>query len=107
MMPAEEIVGNAVAKQIRELSLRLEESVRATAQARKELSELQCSAALLVRMVGKPGTCRWCNADVYWVIHQYGPHRKPNGQPTEAPYDPTGINHWATCPLAKEHRHGG
>lgn len=42
---------------------------------------------------GDVGPCRGCKQNVYWTKHANGKN---------APYDPTGINHFITCPKAKE-----
>lgn len=72
----------------------VDERIRAMAL---RLEQAQRIAADLVRHVGTEGFCRWCGAKIFWVRHL---DTKKN-----APYDPTGLNHWATCPNAKEHRH--
>lgn len=43
----------------------------------------------LLKNVGDPGVCKGCLAEIHWVVHR-------NGRRT--PYDPTGVNHFITCP---------
>lgn len=43
--------------------------------------------------LGVPALCRGCRQSVTWVKHANGKN---------APYDPTGINHFITCKKAKE-----
>lgn len=43
--------------------------------------------------MGSGGQCRGCGSMVIWVKHANGKN---------APYDPTGINHFITCKKAKE-----
>ncbi len=46
----------------------------------------------LLYNAGDPGTCRGCNALIYWITHR-------NGKKT--PYTPAGLNHFIDCPAAK------
>lgn len=55
--------------------------------------ELKRRIKALLANVGNVGTCRGCNAPIYWVTHN-------NGKKT--PYTETGLNHFADCPKAKE-----
>jgi len=81
-MPASEIIGNFAAQSIKDLSLKLEASQRIISD--------------LLKHVGSKGRCKWCGADIVWIRH--------NDTSKNAPYDLSGINHWATCSKAKEHR---
>lgn len=47
----------------------------------------------VVNFAGDVGPCRGCRQSVFWVKHANGKN---------APYDVTGINHFITCPKAKE-----
>jgi len=52
----------------------------------------------LLTQVGKPGKCRGCGADLYWVRHLNG---------KLAPYTPDGLNHFINCPQAAMFRGDG
>jgi hypothetical protein len=56
-----------------------------------ELERARRALAALVHHVGTPGECRGCREAIVWI-----PHR--NGK--RVPYNPDGINHFATCPEA-------
>lgn len=54
--------------------------------------QLKVNIGQLLRQVGDPGTCKGCQAPIFWVTH------KRNLKPT--PYTPEGLNHFADCPAA-------
>ena len=53
----------------------------------------------LLTRVGKPATCKGCDAAVFWVTHPKTGKR--------ALYDPNGLIHFATCPNAADFRGKG
>lgn len=53
--------------------------------------------AKLLNLVGTPGVCRGCEASVFWVRHLNG---------ANTPYDPSGLNHFVSCPKADNFRKG-
>lgn len=77
MIPAEEIIGTVAADTIKQLS-----------QERDFARGLMVN---LLSQVGDHGICKGCKAEIYWVQHRNG---------KRAPYDPDGVNHFATCPQA-------
>lgn len=48
----------------------------------------------ILRNVGSLSTCE-CGAEIYWVKHANG---------RKAPYTPSGLNHFADCPMASKFR---
>jgi hypothetical protein len=79
MIPSEENIGTDAAERIRQLS-----------------QDLSAATALMTNLLGHIGErmqCRGCHAEIYFVVHR-------NGRRT--PYDPTGINHFITCPHAAD-----
>jgi hypothetical protein len=42
----------------------------------------------LLEKVGETGTCRGCNAPIFWVRHSNGKN---------VPYTPSGLNHFIDC----------
>lgn len=57
------------------------------------LQATQSTVMNLVKSVGKPGTCRGCRKDIYWITHSNGRH---------VPYDPLGLNHFISCSEAAQ-----
>ena len=59
----------------------------------ERLRVLEKNILLLLKNVGNPAFCgrqgNGCGREIYWVMHN-------NGKKT--PYDPTGENHFSTCP---------
>jgi hypothetical protein len=49
----------------------------------------------LLKIIGDPGKCASCDADVLWVTTKAG---------KKMPVLPSGIPHWADCPNADKHR---
>jgi hypothetical protein len=45
----------------------------------------------LLKNIGTPGACRGCLREITWVRHANG---------KTAPYDPSGLNHFISCPEA-------
>jgi hypothetical protein len=77
--------------------LPLEENLgNQVAQLTQDLDRYQKALAQLVHRVGSPGRCRYCPAQILWVHHL--------DTSANAPYDPDGMPHWATCPGAAEAR---
>ncbi|MGA8594473.1 MAG: hypothetical protein WB676_06985 [Bryobacteraceae bacterium] len=60
------------------------------------IEAIEQRAASLIKLVGEPGTCRGCGAEIFWV------KAFKSGKPV--PYDPSGITHFATCSKAQEFR---
>ena len=46
-----------------------------------------------LKAVGQPTKCRGCGDPIFWVTHRNG---------INTPYNPDGVNHFATCPNAKQ-----
>ena len=63
------------------------------------IEALEQRAATLVKLVGEPGMCRGCGAEIFWVT------AFKSGKPI--PYDGTGITHFASCPKAGQFRRPG
>lgn len=80
LVPAEEIIGSHMAAEVHRLSAELEHA-RALMQA-------------LLKHVGSSAYCKGCGAQILWVRHV------DNGK--SVPYDPDGINHFATCTKAAQ-----
>jgi len=62
----------------------------------RQLNAAQLLARALLKHVGEEGTCRGCGASIFWVRHI--------GKERPVPYDPDGLNHFATCPRADQFR---
>lgn len=62
--------------------------------AEKQLAEQRERMAALLKHVGEPGRCKGCSAAITWVRHL------DSGRTT--PYDIDGLNHFASCPEAKQ-----
>jgi hypothetical protein len=60
----------------------------------RRIEALEHRAATLVKIVGEPGKCRGCGAEIFWLT------AFKSGKP--APYDTTGLTHFATCPKAAQ-----
>lgn len=54
-----------------------------------DLTTPQARLDHLLRQVGEPSHCRYCQAPVYWVTHRNG---------TRTPYTMEGLNHHVDCP---------
>ena len=57
--------------------------------------DLAANIKRLLDQIGDKGTCRGCNAEIWWVVHKNG---------KRAPYTATGLNHFADCPKAQSFR---
>jgi hypothetical protein len=66
-------------------------------QVRLEIEE---ALRALLEVIAGHGTCKGCNAPIYWVKHV--------GKLEPVPYSHAGINHFIDCPQAKQfkRRHG-
>jgi hypothetical protein len=53
------------------------------------LSTQAAAMKTLLELIGDQGTCRGCQAPIYWVTHRNG---------KKAPYDSSGLNHFVSCP---------
>lgn len=53
--------------------------------------DLQDNISKLLANIGDPGTCRGCQAPIYWVRHKNG---------KAVPYTATGLNHFIDCSAA-------
>jgi hypothetical protein len=60
----------------------------------RRIEALEHRAATLVKTFGEPGKCRGCGADIFWLT------TFRNGK--AAPYDATGVTHFASCPSAAQ-----
>jgi hypothetical protein len=64
----------------------------AYSDVKRERDALKLLLDRLLKAVGEPAVCRGCGASILWVTHRNAVH---------APYNPDGLNHFATCPKAK------
>jgi hypothetical protein len=92
MVPAAEILGNEIAKNLQQLHQDLQ-------AVHKELETAACSylgmlknMQDLLKHVGKPALCKGCGAEIVFIRHI------DSGRFT--PYNRDGVNHFATCPQA-------
>ena len=58
------------------------------------VEQLEQRAAALVKIIGEPGTCRGCGAEIFWM--------KAFRSGKSIPYDPSGVTHFATCPQKEQ-----
>ena len=57
----------------------------------------QDAMAKMLLHIGGPGKCRGCDATIWWVRHNNG---------KAVPYDASGLNHFVSCPEAKQFKAG-
>jgi hypothetical protein len=60
------------------------------------IQALELRAATLVKLIGEPGACRGCGAEIFWLT------AFKSGKPI--PYDANGVTHFASCSKAHEFR---
>lgn len=53
--------------------------------------QLQDNISKLLANIGDSGTCRGCQAPIFWVVHKNG---------KKVPYTPEGLNHFIDCSAA-------
>lgn len=67
------------------------DDLRINLEALQEVQDLRKRIRALLRNVGEEGSCKGCQAPIYWVVHRNG---------KRAPYTVDGLNHFADCPAA-------
>jgi hypothetical protein len=65
---------------------------QAYSELKRERDAVKLLLDRLLKAIGDPGICRGCTASILWVRHRNG---------VKAPYNPDGVNHFATCSKAK------
>jgi len=60
-----------------------------------ENAHLRKLLASFVTNVGSQSICRGCGGSIYWIQHNTGKN---------APYNPSGLSHFSTCPQAQNFR---